>query len=208
MEFLSHIGGLDHQRPTFFELVAQDEMVHLLRPAFKFVLTTLATRYPRHLLRVHRWSDEVYALLTLAIERYYLTAMDGTFGESFYGLKRALSRRSRGSDQIGNRDRLLALIVSVAVPFALAKLDDLYERLAGGVEVVGGTEEPRSGPTAAAKRAFVAAYPAAHAAYHGIVLAYHFMYAFGKTRYYSPWLHLIGQEIKRVSRKDMVRKKS
>lgn len=47
-------------------------------------------------------------------------------------------------------------------------------------------------------------YPYVNGAYHGANLAYAIAYMFNKTRYYSPWLHLIGLEIKRMSMADYV----
>lgn len=62
----------DPFRPSFFELVAQEQLSQLLKPAVRYVLTVLAQRHPRYLLRIVNRFDEVYALLMLAVERHYL----------------------------------------------------------------------------------------------------------------------------------------
>lgn len=73
MEFLSNIGPSgDVYRPSVFELIAQDKMRDLLKPALRYVLTVYAQRYPRHLLRIVNKHDELFALLMLLIEQHYL----------------------------------------------------------------------------------------------------------------------------------------
>lgn len=62
----------DPYRPSFFELIAQEQLAQLLKPAVRYVLTVLAQRNPRYLLRVVNRFDEIYALLMLAIDRHYL----------------------------------------------------------------------------------------------------------------------------------------
>ena len=62
----------DPFRPSFFEMVAQEQLSQLLKPAVRYVLTVLAQRHPRYLLRIVNRFDEVYALLMLAVERHYL----------------------------------------------------------------------------------------------------------------------------------------
>lgn len=214
MDFMSHIGGLNVFRPTFFELAAQEQMVQLLRPAFTFALEVFALRSPA-LRVVDRYADEVYALITLLVEKSYLDTSDGTFGESLFGLRRGKSRLVRATDRLTPRDRRRALAIQVIVPYLLAKLDAYYEKERAAVAAVPITRPAdeqmtdaaasRSAIAAAAKRAFLRAYPFVHAGYHALLFAYHFLYAFGRTPYFSPWLQLLGQEIKRVSLKDLVR---
>lgn len=79
MDVLSSIdptssGGsqADPYRPSFFELIAQEQLSSLLKPAVRYVLTVLAQRNPRYLLRIVNRFDEIYALLMLAIDRHYL----------------------------------------------------------------------------------------------------------------------------------------
>lgn len=68
----------DPYRPSFFELAAQDQLRDLLQPALRYVLSVLAQRNPRYLLRIVNRFDEVYALLMWAVERHYLK----TWGKS------------------------------------------------------------------------------------------------------------------------------
>lgn len=68
----SNSAATDPFRPSFFELIAQEQLSDLLKPAIRYVLTVLAQRNPRYLLRVVNRFDEIYTLLMLAVERHYL----------------------------------------------------------------------------------------------------------------------------------------
>lgn len=68
----SNSSSADPFRPSFFELIAQEQLSHLLKPAIRYVLTVLAQRNPRHLLRLVNRFDEVYAVLMCAVEHHYL----------------------------------------------------------------------------------------------------------------------------------------
>lgn len=68
----SGVSSVDPYRPSFFELIAQEQLSSLLKPAIRYVLTVLAQRNPRYLLRIVNRFDEVYALIMLAINRHYL----------------------------------------------------------------------------------------------------------------------------------------
>jgi peroxin-12 len=88
-------GAPDALRPSFFELVAQEQLRDLLAPALRFVVATLAQRHPRALLRVANRFDEVYALAMYAVERHYLK----TWGEWAVGAALAL-RPLRGAADV------------------------------------------------------------------------------------------------------------
>ncbi len=68
----------DPYRPSFFELFAQEQLRDLLSPALRYVLSVLAQRNPRYLLRIVNRFEEIYALGMFAVERHYLR----TWGES------------------------------------------------------------------------------------------------------------------------------
>ncbi|CAM9778881.1 unnamed protein product [Phaeothamnion confervicola] len=50
---------------------------------------------------------------------------------------------------------------------------------------------------ATAAQLFVSAYPCVHACYEGAFLAYHWLYLFGRSAYFSPALHAVGQVVRR-----------
>ncbi|KAI0224973.1 ubiquitin-protein ligase peroxin 12 [Massospora cicadina] len=118
MDLMSHVGSsADGLRPSLFELIAQDKLNSLIRPALRYVITgydlflggvaeeepaaqllnlsyrdilrrVYAHRHPRYLLQLLKFYDEFYAVLMLVIERHYLHDWNAAFSESFYGLRR------------------------------------------------------------------------------------------------------------------------
>ncbi|KAJ3021290.1 ubiquitin-protein ligase peroxin 12 [Thoreauomyces humboldtii] len=73
MEFVSNLGAAgDPYRPSVFELVAQDRMRDLLKPAVRYILSVYAQRYPRHLLRLVSRHDELFSIIMLLVEQHYL----------------------------------------------------------------------------------------------------------------------------------------
>ncbi|KAJ2127787.1 ubiquitin-protein ligase peroxin 12, partial [Coemansia sp. RSA 921] len=79
MEFMSDmLSGADSGKPSLFEIVAQHKMSELLEPALRHVTSVYAHRYPRYLVRILNWHEEVYAALMLAVERHYLRNYGGS----------------------------------------------------------------------------------------------------------------------------------
>ncbi|KAI9319269.1 Pex12 amino terminal region-domain-containing protein [Dichotomocladium elegans] len=111
-----------------------------------------------------------------------------------------------------------SLLVLVGLPYIKCRLDLLYSKVSGGQtaslfgrnEQEEEEEEEMSNPETTARRKllirltrlFRCIYPYINAGYYGANLAYNIAYMFGKTRYYTPWLHMIGLEIKRMSMAD------
>ncbi|KAK0536567.1 ubiquitin-protein ligase peroxin 12 [Tilletia horrida] len=162
-------SSADPYRPSFFELFAQDQLSTLLRPAVRYVLTVLAQRNPRYLLRIVNRFDELYALLLLAVERHYLATWGSSFAENFYGLRRrrrpaittdrakAAGAARAGSsssaagldgsrqgvarqEKLGRREIYLSLLFLVGLPYLSAKATDYWERIGGGLDSAGGDD--------------------------------------------------------------------
>lgn len=55
------------------------------------------------------------------------------------------------------------------------------------------------------RRLFVAGYPWASAVYEGLFFVYQLLYLYDHTAYYTPFLHLQGLQVKRLSLEDSVR---
>lgn len=108
----------------------------------------------------------------------------------------------------------------VGLPYVKCRLDLLYQKVSGGSasSILGDNEqlemenEELANPETSTKRRLVIrlmrlfkkVYPIINFLYYGSNLAYNVAYLFGKTRYYTPWLHLLGLEVKRMSMDDYV----
>lgn len=147
MEFLpSLLSPVDDYRPSLFELLSENQLNALIPPSLRYILALLTHRHPRYLLRILNNYDEVYALLSLLVEKYYLENLGGGFTENFYGLKREtvlagvkggeLPRAALGVPsevreklQVRNRrsDVWKNLFIMVGIPYLKRKLDESYD---------------------------------------------------------------------------------
>ncbi|KAG2217287.1 hypothetical protein INT45_005389 [Circinella minor] len=232
MEFMSALGSQeDTYRPSLFELDAQQKLRELLQPAVQYVLAIYAQRYPRLLIRLVNNHEEFYAILMFFVERHYLKEWGASFAENFYGLKRVSSaylnnnkfaaavNGGQSSTPPLTRNQInKSLLVLVGLPYVKCRLDLFYSQISGGLSasILGGNEQEEreqeelldmDTPTRRKlairlTQLFRKVYPYINMLYHGSNLAYNIAYLFGKTKYYSPWLHLIGLEIKRMSMAD------
>ncbi|KAJ3188870.1 ubiquitin-protein ligase peroxin 12 [Gaertneriomyces sp. JEL0708] len=219
MEFLSNLGeAADVYRPSVFELIAQDKMRDMLKPALRYVLAIYAQRHPRYLLRLANWSDEVYAMLMILIEQHYLREWGSSFTEHFYGLKRvpsiALNRR-KAPQRLGTRHVWPSLFFLVVLPYVKARMDDKYESMTGGASsrILGDLfSEDDEGSSIAEplkariqrqiKKLFRRTYPHVNAVYQALIFVHQIGYMYGKTDYYSPFLRICGLQLRRMNMQD------
>ncbi|WAQ87381.1 hypothetical protein PtA15_8A285 [Puccinia triticina] len=131
-------------RPTFFELVAQDQLQELIGPVIRYVTSIFAQRYPRYLIKLLNHHDELFAVMMYFIERHYLKNWSGSFAENFYGLSRNRHRITKpvslpdssvgpkgNSGRLSPRDVRLSLVFLVGIPYLRAKAAGLHEALGG-----------------------------------------------------------------------------
>lgn len=187
MEFLpTLLSPLDDAKPSLFELLSEQQLSSLIPPSLRYILAVLTHRYPRYLLRVLNNYDELYALLSLVVEKYYLENFGGSFTENFYGLKRETILRLRGGElprtslgvpselrerlKLANNQRAVwkNLLVMVGIPYMKRKLDESYDvHVApsaslsvglGGVEGRRFFDRDAVGPDATVRQRLMAAY--------------------------------------------------
>lgn len=185
MDFLSNVSSIE-DRPTLFELIAQDQLRDLIQPAVRYVLVFYAQRYPRYLLRIANSSEELYAAIMALVEWHFLKEFKGTFTENFYGLerqrgntlKRTLLAAPNAVEKVirlRTRDRVLAVAAVVGIPYIKAKLDDYYTDRESSV------------------------YPTVNAAYYLTTLYFNLGYMFGHVNYHKPSLAFLRQQIRRLN---------
>ncbi|KAK4181943.1 Pex12 amino terminal region-domain-containing protein [Triangularia setosa] len=223
MEFVTALrGSFDSGKPSLFELLSEQQLNSLLPPTLRYLLTLLTHRYPRHLLRALNSFDELYALISLVIERHYLLTRGGSFTENFYGLKRerALSseipRASAHAPQIvrealalRTKDIYKNLFVIVLIPYLKRKLDEAHEVDAPRA-LLGAAYNAPPTPNAPFKEKLAyyykiflrKVYPTINLGYHLSILGFSLAYLFDNTKYSSPFLWMIGTRIRRMGPAD------
>jgi peroxin-12 len=229
MEFMTSLqGGLDEQKPSLFELLSEQQLASLIPPSLRYLLAVATHRRPRYLLRVLNSFDELYALLSLLVERYYLRVYGGGFTENFYGLKRERVLRIKGGEirrarlgvpsevretlKLRNSDVWKNLAVMVALPYMKRKLDESYDVHAASVNMLGPAYRDRERyPSDGTLRQRIMwmykwflrnIYPSVNAAYYFSLLAFNLAYLFDGSKYHSPFLWLIGTRMRRLNSAD------
>ncbi|KAL8945819.1 MAG: hypothetical protein Q9183_008000, partial [Haloplaca sp. 2 TL-2023] len=163
----------------------------------------------------------------LAVERHYLRTYGGGFTENFYGLKRErvlrtksgeALRASRGAPalmretlRLKGRDIWKNLAVMVGLPYLKRKLDESYDIHVPQVNILGPQYNRNTLPPnpTIKERIFYYykwflrnVYPSINAAYHFSLLAFNLAYLSSNTKYFSPFLWLIGTRVRRMGEAD------
>jgi len=214
------------------ELLSEQQLSALIPPSLRYLLAIATHRHPRYLLRVLNSFDELYALLSLIVERYYLRTFGGSFTENFYSLKRErvlLTKNGeipraqlgapspvRESLRLRTSDVWKNLAVLVGIPYIKRKLDESYDIHAapqaslvmGGGPRYNPSDDLPPNPTLRQRlmhyyKWFLRnVYPSVNAAYYFSILAFNLAYLFDNTKYSSPFLWLIGTRIRRLGPAD------
>lgn len=200
----------------------------MIPPSLRYLLALATHRHPRYLLQVLNSFDEIYALLSLLIERHYLRTYAGGFTENFYSLKRERVLRVRSGEipraalgapdqvretlKLRNSDVWKNLAIMVALPYAKRKLDESYDIHAASANILGPAYQDRERlpPDAGIRQRMLfyykwflrRVYPSINAAYYFSLLAFNLAYLFDGSKYSSPFLWLIGTRMRRLNAAD------
>jgi peroxin-12 len=190
--------------PSAFEAVFVDRMAASFEPAFMFAART-AAQHVRAIAPVARYGDELYALLRLAVERYFIQRQGASFAESFYGFAR---RPASGAARMNSRDRIGSLLMLVGAPYAWRKLGAYCERARADLEMeralrssVGGrvAVAPSESGVALLRRLTLALFPLLHTGGEALVLLFQLGFALKLTPYHTPAMRALGLKLARMS---------
>ncbi|PFX25015.1 peroxisome assembly protein 12-like [Stylophora pistillata] len=207
-EFAAHLNqGTLNAQPTIFEIIAQESMASVLRPAVTYALKVLASSNPDKWGWIWRFGDELHLFFDYVVQNHYLKIYRGSISEHFYGLKRVSRTPNHdGDDKLSSVQRYLSLVMLVVLPYAKLKLDQLFERL---------REERVTGSLSSLpvrkrlyflqlKRIFIYLYPYLHCTWELMCLCYYLLYIFKISGVHSPVLHIVGISLKRFTKRDIV----
>lgn len=183
----------DIARPTFFELVAQAQLMAALRPAVRFVATTVAESVPARVLPLFARWQEFYDLLMLLAEARSLCSNSATLAERFFGLRREelsapqnlsplelveLERRRRSAPGLTRRQQLGSLLAAVVLPILQARFEERYR------------DRTRPG-TLSGRWSPMVGFAWLHTSGNCLALVYQVLYLLRQTEYWSPLLHIL-----------------
>ncbi|PFH59060.1 hypothetical protein XA68_12878 [Ophiocordyceps unilateralis] len=222
MEFVAALrGSLDENKPSLFEVLAEQQLAGLLPPTVRYLLTIATQRHPRYLLRILNSFDELYSLSMLLVERHYLRTRGGSFTDHFYGLKRekavtaeiprasiAAPRLVSDALKLTTADVWKNLAVIVGLPYLKRKLDESYD--INAPRALLGSAYTRMPDNPSLRDRFLHyyrwflrnIYPSVNAAYYFSLLAFNMAYLFDRSSYHSPFMWLIGSRLRRMTRTD------
>ncbi|XP_062815313.1 peroxisome assembly protein 12 [Anolis carolinensis] len=186
-------------RPSIFEVVAQDSLMSALRPALQHAVKVLSDSNPGRWGWLWRGFDEAFAVAELLLQHHFLSRRGGSFSENFYGLRRVAAGVGPSPVALpaGLRWRSLGLLVGA--PYLGAKLGRLVGRLREEQDYA---IRPPSSPRARLCRAALAAYPFAALAWQAWLLAQQVGYLLGRARQHSPLLRMAGVRLARITPQD------
>ncbi|KAM6463120.1 peroxisome assembly protein 12 isoform 2-T4 [Liasis olivaceus] len=193
-------------RPSIFEVVAQDSLMSAVRPAFQHLTKVLAESNPSYYGFLWCWFDEIYTLLDLLLQQYYLNRCSASFSENFYGLKRVALKSKRkqyrclAAAGLPQKHHWKSLCLLVLVPYLRTKLEKLISRLQEEDDY---SIYPPSSCWKRFYKAFLAAYPFVNLAWEGWFLAQQLCYILGKAQHHSPLLKLAGVHLVRLTAEDL-----
>mmetsp|Transcript_39147 Transcript_39147/g.61962 ORF Transcript_39147/g.61962 Transcript_39147/m.61962 type:complete len:413 (-) Transcript_39147:1593-2831(-) len=151
-EVLASESEGDSLRPSWIEMIAQQQLMQLLRPAMAWVLEVLAVRtsewegggwLPQMAGLLLKYNNEAFHLWWGMLEHHHLLHYKSSFSESFYGFhRRSIVPNSNPPryTEMSTSTRWISLFMLVGVPYLKTKLDDYYRAQTqgeGGVIQVG-----------------------------------------------------------------------
>lgn len=181
-EYGAHLATHLAQKPSIFEVLAQENLARALRNALRHLISYFADlrggkRPRRSWLKAHR--DELVTLADLSVQLYHLARYASSFSEHFYGLRRVAANST--SDAALKRSHVLRSLASlVLLPYVRTKLDAL----------VFDEELPRGGEGQGWMSTLRRVYPAFSLACEAASLSFALFYAVGKSSVHSPTLSL------------------
>uniref|UniRef100_A0A7S0E525 Peroxisome assembly protein 12 n=1 Tax=Hanusia phi TaxID=3032 RepID=A0A7S0E525_9CRYP len=222
LEGLTELGG-----PSLFEVVGAERLAAAAAAALDHVLRVWGIRASSSFWWVRSCREEVIGIMRLLMERQSMEGRDASAGEGFFGL----IREQVGGQAPSARQKRLSLIFLVALPYLQAKIDSITRRSeddeleeasmpagnfeppvegrlwaqAIGLPAAGNAWRPPSSPAWTWLDWARAVWPWTQALKEGCVLAYQMGYLFGKTPFSSPWLHILGLKLRRMSSEDFIR---
>lgn len=172
-------------------------MIWKIRSITAFIISRLCTTY----------KFELQLILTYFIEKTSLNAAlnNGAFYESLFGLKRSRIHEGKYVQTMKKSDKIKAALLLAMIPYINQRIAAVYEIQRERYRPNGGRQQ-NGRIMDKIKDLFVCSFPFIHMATEGINIGYNFAYLIGKSIYFNPYLHVLGQVVRRGTVSDMEEK--
>ncbi|XP_028662872.1 peroxisome assembly protein 12 [Erpetoichthys calabaricus] len=192
-------------RPSIFEVIAQESLMETVRPALEHAIKVLVDANPARYCFLWKWFDEIYTVLNLLLQHHFLSQASASFAENFYGLKRMSLRRPLvsqppASQGLPKKQHLYSLLLLVLFPYIRTKLEKFASRLREEDDYA---IQLSASPKKKFYKAFLAAYPFVSMSWEGWIFSQQLLYVFGRTKHHSPLLKLAGVRLAYLTAADI-----
>ncbi|KAG7273107.1 hypothetical protein CRUP_024837 [Coryphaenoides rupestris] len=116
------VASGDAERPSIFQLLAQESLMEAVKPALRHAAKVLAESNPSALGFLWSSYEEIYLLLDLLLQHHVLSTCSASFSENFYGLKRVPWAAGSGGSALTRRGRWRSLLLLCLVPYLHSRL--------------------------------------------------------------------------------------
>uniref|UniRef100_A0A8C1MYR6 Peroxisome assembly protein 12 n=1 Tax=Cyprinus carpio TaxID=7962 RepID=A0A8C1MYR6_CYPCA len=117
-------------RPSIFEVLAQDSLMSAVKPTLLHAVKILATSNPARYGFLWQRFDEIYAILDVLLQHHFLSRTSVSFSENFYGLKRVGEDSTRAAHLgLRRRQHWRSLFLLALLPYLHTKLEKVLARL-------------------------------------------------------------------------------
>lgn len=181
-ENAAHISFSTQRIPTLFEVIAQESLAELIRPAFKQIVEFWHSRNPNQCPWLYKRFEEIYLVVNTIVQYHYFRLHGGSFAESLYGLKRAVLNSTISDSRVLTPavHQCLSFLSIVLVPYMKAKGDQMMMNLSLSAE------------SQAYKRNAVFVYKVLLATWQVATFVQYILYLSGKSQSHSLVLKLLG----------------
>ncbi|CAL1531965.1 unnamed protein product [Lymnaea stagnalis] len=201
---LTSLGPGDAQRPSVFEVLAQQSLMSTIKPAFQHAVRVFAEKYPQQLGKVFQYYDEIFIVLDSLVQAHYLRKYGASFAENFYGLKRVPSVNSEVT-KLSLKLKVRSLACLILIPYVHRKLELLYEDLKYrfGTEGQLAFLQKQLSLKQRLIKFYLFLYPYIHSTWECLNLGYMLSYMLKKGRWHSPGMHMSGTVLLRLDPQDV-----
>ncbi|KAG7171608.1 Peroxisome assembly protein 12-like [Homarus americanus] len=181
-EYGAHITITAKDRPSIFDVVAQDGLMSTLQPAVKHIMKVIAESNPEK----HGWC---------------LKYSGASFAENFYDLKR-VQLKANGSIKpltLSNETYTKSLLALGAFPYLRSQMDSVYQDIQ---EKDADGRLSEEGWKVKIQKVVLKVWPLLHLSWELLTLIYYIRYLIGRSRFHSPLLLLTGVRLANLDKED------
>lgn len=179
----AHLTASLLNKPSIFEVVAQDTLAATFKPAAKRVVQFFISRDPERYGWLARWFEEAYLVFNTVLQAHYLSYNGGSFAETFYGLQRVCLKSNAIPGKLSRKEWLFSLFFLSVFPYIRAKLETIS--LKYQFEEADGIAPP-NGWMKKGRDTLIKTHQALHLLWELLTLVQYLRYMSGRSQMHSP----------------------